>query len=45
MNKNVEERKNMLQRKSKPRRDSVENISFWTRNAKRKVFNTTNEQQ
>ena len=35
-NKNIEIRKNVLRRRELPRRDSEENLSFWTSNTKRK---------
>ena len=35
-NKNVEVRKQVLKRKELPRRDSEENLSFWTRTVVRK---------
>ena len=41
-NKNSEVRKTKLHRKEMPRRDSEENLSFWTKNIKRK-FNEEND--
>ena len=35
-NKNLEDRKNLLKRATVPRRDSLENLSFWTRDVKKK---------
>ena len=37
-NKNLQIRKNVLKRRNVPRRDSEENISFWTKNIKDKVI-------
>ena len=35
-NKNLKERRDLLRRRHLPRRDSVENLSFWTKDVKRK---------
>jgi len=37
-NKKTEERRNALRLRELPRRDSEENLSFWTKNVKKKFF-------